>query len=210
MTTPNQQENRAPGLDALRALNSIQPPEGMQQRLIENIAERVREQQLRPVARGFRKYAWELWAGASIAVVAAAIIVCIFALQTHHTENSPQMAGMPIHTASPAPTYADAAQANPLPHKAARSYRAKLAHRAEAAAYIPHTPPPQPLTEQEHLLLALASNPSLAIGMAQTQTISQHGLGANALFELDHEQLQPMRSESKLLQPLPPLPHNLP
>jgi anti-sigma-K factor RskA len=207
MTTPNDQENRPATLNALHALNSLQPPAGMQDRLTQNLTERVRHQQLHPVARELKKYAWEMWAGASIAVVAAAVILCIFALQSHRTANQPQIAMVETHKINSAPTSTHAVKTNNPSHKAAGSYREQ---REVESAAIPHTPPPQPLTSQERLLLTLANSPSLAAGVAQSQTISQHGLGTNALFELDHEQLQPMRSESKLLQPLPPLPNNLP
>jgi len=194
--TPSNQESRTSDLNALQALNSLQPPEGMQER----ITEHIRQRQLQFPSRRLSRYARELWAGVSIAVVAATIIVCIFALQTHHAENSPQVAGVTTHAILSAPASANAAPAVSPPHKTARSSRAT---RTEVVEVIPHTPPPMPLTSQERLLLALANTPSLAAGVAQTQTISQHGLGPNALFELDHEELQPMRSESKLLQPLP-------
>jgi len=205
MTTPGNSEIRASDSNALQALGSLQPPAGMQERVLENVAARVRHQQLHPIARGLRKYAWELWASASIAVVAAAVILGIFALRSHRATNEPQVAAVRIHKIDPAPAFTYAVQTNNPPRKAARVYRV----RKEEAAPIPHTPPPQPLTSQERLLLTLARTPSLAAGVAQMQTISPHGLGANALFELDHEQLQPMH-ESKLLQPLPPLPQNIP
>lgn len=206
MTTPNNQQSQDSTFNALQALNSLQPPAGMQERLVKNIAERARHQQLHPVARGLRKYAWELWAGASIGIVAAAVLLCIFALQSRRTANQPQIAAIETHKIIPAPTSTQAFQINIPHHKTVRNYPTQ---RETGAAPIPHTPPPQPLTSQERLLLTLANSPSLAAGVAQSQTISQHGLGANALFELDHEQLQPMH-ESKLLQPLPPLPNNLP
>jgi len=206
MTSPNNQETRDSGPNALRALSSLQPPAGMQERITQNISERVHQQQNHPVARGLRKYAWEMWAGASIAVVATAVILCIFALQSHPTVNQPQVAIVETRKIDPTTAHTPVTPTNNAPHKAAHSYRVQK----EEAATIPHTPPPQPLTSQERLLLTLANSPSLAAGVAQSQTISQHGLGTNALFELDHEQLQPMRSESKLLQPLPPLPNNLP
>jgi len=201
MTMHNNQESRDSDFNALQALNSLQPPAGMQERLVKNIAEHARQQQLHPVTRGFRKYAWELWAGAAIAVAAAAVILCILALQSHHAVNQPQVASLETHRIYPVTI---STQASAPPHKATHSYQV----RKTGPAVIPHTPPPQPLTSQERLLLKLANTPSAA-GLAQSQTISQHGLGANALLELDHEQLQPMR-ESKLLQPLPPLPNNLP
>jgi len=206
MTTLNNQESRACGHNALKALNSLQPPDGIQERVMQNIAERVRHQQLSPALHGCRKYAWELWAGATIALIAAAIIVCIFALQARRVENPPLAANMPTHKIAPTSIRTGTEPAANPPRKVPHTNRTE---KSRSAAPIPHTPPPQPLTAQERLLLRLANTPSLAAGLAQTQTISQHGLGANALFELDHEQLQPMR-ESKLLQPLPPLPHNLP
>ena len=207
MTPSNNQESHDSGFNALQALNSLQHPAGMQERVLENLAARVRHQQLHPLARGLRKYAWELWAGASIGIVAAAVLLCIFALQSHRTTNQPQVARVETPKIGSAPTSAHAVQTNSPPYKATRTYRAQ---KEETSAAIPHTPPPEPLTSQERLLLTLANTPSLAAGVAQSQTISQHGLGTNALFELDHEQLQPMRSESKLLQPLPPLPNNIP
>jgi hypothetical protein len=202
-SAPNDHQINSSDVNALQALRSLPLPEGMQDR----ITERVRQRQLESPARGLRRYMWELWLGASIAAVTAAAIFCIVALQVHRTASPPVTANMPAHTVIPTPASTNTQTATHPPRKVVHSYRAK---QSAPEAPIPHTPPPMPLTAQERLLLELARSPLLAAGVVQTQTISQHGLGNNALFELDHEQLQPMRTESKLLQPLPPLPHNLP
>ena len=199
MTTPTDRQNHASDLDALQALGSLQPPAGMQER----IAERVRQRQLNPVAQGLRKYSLEFWAGASIAVVAAVVILGIIALQAHRAASPLLATNVPPHTIVPTHATVNTQSIANSPRKVLHIYRAKQATEAP----IPHTPPPQPLTEQERVLVALANTPSLVAGVAQTQIISEHGLGPNALFELDHEDLQPMLSESRLSQPQP---QNLP
>jgi len=202
-STPNDRQINSSDVNALEALRSLPLPEGMQER----ITERVRQRQLEPPARGLRRYTWELWLGASIATVAAAAIFCIVTLQAHRTSGPPVTANAPAHTVVPTPVSTNTQTPTHPPRMVVHTYRVR---QSAPEAPIPHTPPPQPLTAQERLLLELARTPSLAAGVAQSQTISQHGLGPNALFELDHEQLQPMQSESKLLQPLPPLSPNLP
>jgi hypothetical protein len=199
----NDRQIKSSDVNALEALRSLPLPEGMQER----IAERIRRRQLESPSRGFRRYRWELWLGASIAAVTAAAIFCIIALQAHSTASPPVMANVPARTVVPTTASTNTQTAAHPPRMAVHTYREK---QAAPGALIPHTPPPMPLTAQERLLLELARTPSLAAGVAQSQTILQHGLGPNALFELDHEQLQPMRSESRLLQPLQPLPQNLP
>jgi hypothetical protein len=189
----------------LQSLNLLQPPPGMQERLAKNIAERARQQHLHPVARGYRKYSWELWIGASIAAVAMAVIVCILALHTHRTANLPLEANLPAHKIIPVPAHTDAVQTSSPPHAAARTHPEP---RRTTAAFIPHTPPPLPLTAQERLLLELASAPSLAAGTAISQPVTDHGLGANSLFELDHEQLTPLQPAQLESTPLPSLPSN--
>jgi len=56
-------------------------------------------------------------------------------------------------------------------------------------------PPPPPLTQQEKLLLELARSPRLLpqLGsIAHSEAVSDHGVGQNTIFELDHQQLQPI------------------
>jgi hypothetical protein len=195
-SVPN--EVNSSDVDALQALRSLPLPEGMQDR----ITERVRQRQLESPQLGLRCYARELWLGASIAVVAAAVILGIVALQAHRTASPLVSANVPPRTVVLTPAAANT-------QSAANSLR-KLVHnyRARQAALIPHTPPPLPLTSQERLLLALANTPSLAAGAAVSQPVPDHGLGANSLFDLDHEQLKPMQPEPLESAPLPPAPSN--
>jgi len=54
-------------------------------------------------------------------------------------------------------------------------------------------PPPLPLTQQEKLLLELARSPRLfpQLGsIAHSEAVSDHGVGQNTIFELDHQELQ--------------------
>ncbi len=58
-------------------------------------------------------------------------------------------------------------------------------------------PPPLPLSAQERLLLQLAHSPEIAHAPAPitgTEVVVNHGLGGNAIFELDHQTPSPLQS----------------
>ena len=205
MTTTNKEASHVHGVDALQALRSIQPPAGMQERLVENIMHRAGERRVNPARGGFYGEAWKLWASAGLAVVAAASILCIVALQGHRETGQPLEARVPARGINPAIARADARQTGRPVHAVARSYREP---RRVTSAPVPHTAPPMPLSAQERLLVALAGRPALAARDAVSQTVSDNGLGANALFELDHEQLTPLQAAPLEATPIPPLPSN--
>jgi hypothetical protein len=205
MTRTNKGPSDVHGVDALRALRSLQPPAGMQERLVENILHRARERGVDPAGRGFHWEAWKLWASAGLAVVAAASILCIVALQGHRETGQPLEARVPARGINPAIARADARQTGRPVHAVARSYREP---RRVTSAPVPHTAPPMPLSAQERLLVALAGRPALAASAAVSRPVSDSGLGANALFELDHEQLTPLQAVPLESTPIPPLPSN--
>jgi len=189
----NQQSS---GLDPLHALNSIHVPDGLQSR----ITERLHQMHAEQPARSLKRYTRELWIGAAIGVAAVIAICCFLALHSNRAAITPLALNAP-HNIIPT----TAPQVVRLTQKPARSH---TAHSSAPPVSIPQPPPPLPLTQQERLLLALASKPALAAGSAVSQPVADHGLGANSIFDLDHEQLKPMQPEPLEFTPLPPAPSN--
>ena len=213
MNTTNQEKNRDSSVNALQALRSVQPPTGMQERVMQTLAARAREQAAAP-ASVWRRYAWELWAGGAIAVAAAVVMFGILSMRSHHVTTPGLEANVQKQIVVPVPSPADAAQMILLPRTEAHSISGPQRHapRKEVAdvshTAIPHAAPPMPLTSQERLLIALASTPSLAASAAVSQPVRDHGLGANALFELGHQRLTPLRPAALESTPLRPLASN--
>jgi hypothetical protein len=184
---------------ALRMLGQATPPEGMEAR----IALRMRERQAElsgdlAVRRNSRHARW-IFASA-VAVAAAAVVM----LSWHHSRVAP-----PQQAAVETPHHvAPLASGTDVPVKTARvRHRLYPVHarvlqtQASAASQIP---PPLPLTPQEQLLLALAKTPRLAPAFITTsETVVDHGLGKNAIFDLDHQEpkeLTPLKTTLQLTQ----------
>jgi hypothetical protein len=58
-------------------------------------------------------------------------------------------------------------------------------------------PPPLPLSAQERLLLQLAQSLRMERSPAlitNTEVVANHGVGTNAIFELDHQNPSPLQS----------------
>jgi hypothetical protein len=166
---------------ALRMLGQAAPPEGMEAR----IAGRLRQRQAElSVASPRRSNGWR-WC------VAVATVVAVVGISLSHR-----------HAAVTVPVNRAAVE---LPHRAlppttiarvdapVHAVRGRRTVRTRIVqAKIPQGAPPLPLTEQEHLLLALARRPQLLPSLRSvttSETIADHGLGKNAIFELDHQEL---------------------
>jgi len=69
--------------------------------------------------------------------------------------------------------------------------------------------PEEPLTKQEKLLVAIAQSPKVLTGLrsvATSETVADHGLGKNAIFELDHEEFAELKTTLQVV----PLKNTLP
>jgi hypothetical protein len=187
---------------ALRMLGQAQPPEGMESRIAGRLRERQAELSGDLAPRGNLRHA--RWMLAYALAVAAAVVVM---LSWHHPRVVP-----PRQVAIEAPHHAAPLASVPVrmdvPATTARVQRRTYivhARVVQAQASAPsQIPPPLPLTRQEQLLLALAQTPRLAPAFITTsETVVDHGLGQNAIFELDHQDLKeltPLKSTLQLTQ----------
>ena len=194
---PNHSEGnqQSSSLDPLHALNSIHLPDGLQSR----ITERLHQMHAEHPAGSLKRYTRELWTGAAIGAAAVIAICCFLALHSNRAATTPLAVNVPRNIIPIIP--ATAPQAVRLTQQPARAH---TAHSSAPPVLIPQPPPPLPLTQQERLLLALASKPSLAAVSAVSQPVADHGLGANSIFDLDHEQLIPLQPQPLESTPLPP------
>lgn len=206
---------KASATEILRSLGSVQPPEGMEARIVQRIRQRQAEMSLPPAINGIScGISWTRWGKAAAMAGVATLMMLLSQRLRHHV--TPQEHTVDLAFAGPvaqAPTHSRAKAAPPtatpahLVHHFAPALRAQ---KAVSVAAEPSQPPPLPLTRQERLLLALARNPQFASGKQRlpvftTETIAYHGLGENALFELGHQQLtylEPLRPDPTLFKPM--------
>jgi len=186
----------------LRMLGQAAPPEGMEARIAQRMHERQAELSERAAAgRNSLPVRW------TFASVAAAVVVAVVMLSWHQARVAPprQVAVETPHRAAP---LASALSRTDVPVNTARvRHRMHLVHARilEAQTSAPsQNPPPLPLTPQEQLLLALAQTPKLAPAFITTsETVVDHGLGKNAILELDHQELKeltPLKTTLQLTQ----------
>lgn len=175
---------------ALRLLGQAAAPEGMEAR----IAGRLRQRQAElSVASPRRTNGWRL--GFAVAGVVAVVGILLSHRHAGVTMTANRAAVELPHRATPPATIA---RADALAHTV--RVRRTAPRTRIVQAKIPQSAPPLPLTEQEHLLLALARRPQLLPSLRSvttSETIADHGLGKNAIFELDHQELPQ-------LPPMPP------
>jgi hypothetical protein len=140
--------------------------------------------------------------------VAAAVVVM---LSWHHPRVAPpqQVAVETSHRVAP---LASAPIRTDVPANTARvRHRIYPIHARvlQAQALTPsQIPPPLPLTQQEQLLLALAQTPQRTpwpalASVTTSETVVDHGLGKNAIFDLDHQELKeltPLKTTLQLTQ----------
>jgi hypothetical protein len=179
---------------ALRMLGQAPPPEGMEAR----IAGRMRQRQVELAVAPARRRNILRWSFAAAAVVALVVLV------EHHRAAGTNASVDRMAVVSPqhgTPLALPAIARTDVPVHVVRVVRLRRTARARIEpAKIPQNAPPLPMTEQEHLLLALARSPQLLPALADvttSETVADHGLGKNAIFELDHQeltQLPPMPS----------------
>ena len=184
---------------ALRMLGQAAPPEGMEARIVGRLQQRQAELSERTGAGGNRLRL--RWAFAS-AIAAAAIVAGL--LSWHHGR-----AVTPVRVAVKAPHLEEpTVRLANVPVNAVRvrhRVRVVRARTLEAQVSAPsQNPPPLPLTRQEYLLLALAQTPKLAPAfITNSETVVDHGLGKNAILELDHQELKeltPLKTTLQLTQ----------
>ena len=189
---------------ALRMLGQASPPDGMEARIAGRLRQRQAELSESSAARGnlLRKR----WIFATAMLVAA---VALALLGLHPADRavpaSRASVQLPYHAASSAP--AEILQAS-IPVNVARIRRRSHVVAAPDPRMKNSTdfrnPPPLPLTRQEKLLLALARTPKLAPSFITTsETVVDHGLGKNAILELDHQEpkeLTPLKTTLQLTQ----------
>jgi hypothetical protein len=189
---------------ALRMLGQAAPPEGMEARIVLRMRERQAELASNLAAR--RNPRRTRWIFASAVAVAAAAIVM---LSWHHVRVAlpRQVAVETPHHVTP---QASAPVRTDLPVNTSRlRHRIYPVHAGILQAQVSapsQNPPPLPLTRQEQLLLALAQTPRLPPALdsvTTSETIVDHGLGKNTIFELDHQEpqeLTPLKTTLQLTQ----------
>jgi|GEM_PF-5663767 len=183
---------------ALRMLGHVRTPEGMEARIAGEMRRRQAEMVARTASGSQKSWAW--W-GFAAAVVAVAAFGLKMELKTRPKTVAPVQRARVEASVPPQPVLAVRHVDAVVPVHARRVRQQVREERVSlsAVAAPPQIAPPLPLTQQEKLLLALAHTPEAASGrvltfMTTSETIKDHGLGKNTIFELDHQELQPMQS----------------
>ncbi len=190
---------------SLRMLGQVSPPEGMEARIARRMRQRQAELSAHPVAK--RAWGWGL-AVPGVIAVAAAVLLSYHRAGTRMTADRVVAVAPQRAVPSPATVIARADARVPVTRVVRPVRVARVVRKRAMVAEIPHSPPPLPLTPQEHLLLALARTPSLLpslAGVTRSETVVDHGLGQNSIFELDHQNLTQMEpAHFTPLKPMPP------
>jgi hypothetical protein len=187
---------------ALRMLGQAAPPEGMEARIA--LRMRARQAELSGDLAARRSPWHGRWIFASAVAVAAAAVVMLSSW--HHPRVVPpqQVAVETPHHAAPA-----AVAQMPVPVSIVRVRHTVHAQILQTHFAAPsQNPPPLPLTQQEQLLLALAHTPQLTpwpalASVTTSETVVDHGLGKNAIFDLAHQEpkeLPPLKTTLQLTQ----------
>jgi hypothetical protein len=173
---------------ALRMLGQAPPPEGMEAR----IAGRLQRSRAELVVA--RRGVGARWMFAAAAVAAVAGVVVMSMVHRPHGAPLPQVVVEPTQV-QPLVVRTEAVGS------AIRSRHTSHVVRVRVdvdPAYVPSlSAPPLPLTQEERLLMALAQTPHslpAIAGVTHSETVANHGLGQNAIFELDHENLTQMKT----------------
>jgi hypothetical protein len=125
-----------------------------------------------------------------------AACVMVAALVRHRAAGVPtkQPVAVVAHTVTPASPRA----LPPVYRSAAAVQRIRILHAPLNRTRLVSFPAPEaPLTEQEKLLVAVAQSPRVLAGLrsvATSETVVDHGLGKNAILELDHEELAQLKT----------------
>lgn len=182
--------NGSDAADVLRALSDVTAPEGMEQRIVLRMRQRQAELSVRRGSRAAR-VGWLVAAGAAVACAAVVLLM-----------PGKRMADPPIRSAVVnAPPVVRGVE-GPVGSEAHARRPVLISSRAQKEPAVDQTSritPPLPLTQQEKLLLAYARAPqfrSALVAVSTTEAVDNHGLGANTIFELDHQQLTPMPTTS--------------
>jgi hypothetical protein len=193
---------------ALRMLGQALPPDGMEARIAGRLRQRQAELSACSAARGnlLRKR----WIFAT-AMLVVAVVIALLGLHPADRAvpvsraSSRASVQLPYHAAPSAP--AEIVQASVPVNVASIRRRSHVVAAPDPRMKIFtnfRNPPLLPLTHQEKLLLALAQTPSLAPSFITTsETIVDHGLGKNAILELDHQEpkeLTPLKTTLQLTQ----------
>jgi len=180
---------------SLRILGQAPMPEGMEDRIIGQMRQRQAELHSAVSNRGNRRR-WMLGSAIAASAVVVGLVSQHHATPTatakHLVTNSPgretpQMTAAILRVETPA-------NAVRVPHSP-RVIRARVSQTAASAPSF--NPPPLPLTQQERLLLAFAQAPRIGPALASvtaSETVIDHGLGKNAVLELDHEDFKPLKT----------------
>jgi hypothetical protein len=179
---------------ALRHLARAPLPDGMETRLTAELRGRQMALAQRTAAReGLRLPG--VYALAAVAVVLiGALLVNLRRSEQVHTSQS-------ASSAEPRSAAVEtAALPKNVPHllRVRRSISRATGRRAtEPVAPEFLNPPPLPLSAQERLLLQLAQSLRMERSPAlitRTEVVVNHGVGTNAIFELDHQNPSPLQS----------------
>jgi hypothetical protein len=183
----------------LRLLARAPLPEGMEARLTAELRGRQRALAQRAAASaGLRLPGMFVLAGLALVLIAALLV---------NLRRSEQVqTGQSASNSEPRST---AVQPAALPKAAPHLMRARRSmpratgrlgmEQHEPAQVTPEflNPPPLPLSAQERLLLELARSRALERAPAlilSSEVVVNHGVGRNAIFELDHQNPSPLQS----------------
>jgi hypothetical protein len=190
---------------ALRMLGQAAPPEGMEARLVGRLQQRRAESNVAGRA-GLNIFSGRMvLAGA---MVAACVMVAVLARHRPNVAKRDVVADVrAVASASPRAVTKPAVYGPVKATRHVRISRAPVEHNRQ----VSFPGPEEPLTEQERLLLRLARAPGPALGaVTTTETVVDHGLGENAIFEIDHEELAQLKTTlqlTSLRNTLPPPNH---
>jgi hypothetical protein len=184
---------------ALRLLARAPLPEGMEERLTAELRSRQMALAQRAAARGGFPLP-------GMYALAAFAVVLIAALLVNLRQSEQVQIGQ---SASSAESHAAAVAFASPPKAAAHLVRARHSmlrvtsrrgtdqqmHEQASPEFL--NPPPLPLSAQERLLLHLAQSLRMERSPAlitNTEVVANHGVGTNAIFELDHQNPSPLQS----------------
>ena len=192
---------------ALRLLGQSPEAEGIEARVLSRVRQRQAEISVAADRRRSRRVRW-MYAGCAAAV---AVAMALGHFHSAPAAVSPAVAAAPVPAApvpaAPVPAAAGATAPSAAAFVAARRRapqelgaghglrRVGLVRPLTEPVFL--NAPPLPLTHQEYLLLALARTPKLAGArglVTASETVPEHGLGSNAIFELEHEELKPLET----------------
>jgi hypothetical protein len=174
-------------------------PEGMEARLTAELRGRQMAHSQRAAARG------GLWLPGTYALAAMALVL-VAALLVNLRRSEQVQRGQIAWGAVPfSPAVGPVAPPKAVPHLVRTRHsmpRATEHPVREPNATQQVTPeflnaPPLPLSAQERLLLKLAGSPRLRHAPAlitRSEVMENHGVGRNAIFELDHQNPSPLQS----------------